>query len=107
LTATDKLGTPLAVGDFIVYGHALGRCAALRIGRILNITEKKVESFYVKGDFKTEWSIRVCHLEDDWDGNPQKPGPRTGCLMYPKRTIVLRPEMLSWEMRDMLESFIP
>ena len=33
----DKTGTEIKEGDFIVYGHALGRCAGLRIGKVLAI----------------------------------------------------------------------
>ncbi len=31
----DKAGRELKTGDFIVYGHALGRCAGLQYGIIL------------------------------------------------------------------------
>lgn len=106
MTCTDKLGRALAVGDFIVYGHALGRCAALRIGRILDIRSVEVKQLWNQ-EPKQEWRIRVAHLDDDWDGNPKSCGTRAGTLQYPKRTLRLRPEDLTWEQRDMLESFIP
>jgi hypothetical protein len=33
----DKSGRELEPGDFIVYGHALGRCAGLRYGVVLEV----------------------------------------------------------------------
>jgi len=56
----DKIGQPLAVGDYIAYGHAMGRCAGIRIGKILNINSKPG----VRG---TAWSICVIGVDDDWD----------------------------------------
>lgn len=37
----DKAGHELKAGDYIVYGHNLGRCAALRYGMIVDIYEPK------------------------------------------------------------------
>jgi hypothetical protein len=34
----DKTGRPLKEGDFIIYGHALGRCAGLQYAKVLAIT---------------------------------------------------------------------
>lgn len=37
----DKAGNRLMAGDYIVYGHALGRCASLQYGKVLGITKAK------------------------------------------------------------------
>lgn len=53
--ALDKSGRPISVGDLVIYGHALGRCAALQYGKILAIKWKegydrsKRASFTVQG----------------------------------------------------------
>ncbi len=36
----DKSGREINIGDYIVYGLALGRCAALRFGKVLDIKFK-------------------------------------------------------------------
>ena len=33
----DILGREIKAGCIIVYGHALGRCAALKIGKVLKV----------------------------------------------------------------------
>lgn len=55
----DKIGRYLNVGDYIAYGHAMGRCAGIRIGKILNINSKP-------GVRDTSWSICVIGIDDDW-----------------------------------------
>ena len=47
----DKCGKVLTSGDFIVYGHALGRCAGLRYGKVIDVKFPK-ESTYGKGEAK-------------------------------------------------------
>lgn len=41
---TDKLGHPITEGCLIAYGHALGRCAGLRIGKVLKIEETREDA---------------------------------------------------------------
>lgn len=77
----DKLGTPILVGSFIVYGHALGRCAGLRIGRVLGIKEKTHAYSTQRGA-----AIRVQGVNDDW-GEPTLCKP--GTLFFPSRIVVV------------------
>jgi hypothetical protein len=57
----DKSGREVRVNDFVVYGHALGRCAALRFGMVLSIKRGKRHE-YSRDD---EWAIRVQGIDDD------------------------------------------
>ena len=80
---TDKLGTPITKGCYIVYGHALGRCAGLRLGKVLDV--KRVATDY---SGQSPWRIRVQGVNDDWAFKPPalcKPGT----LQFPSRIVVL------------------
>lgn len=80
----DKTGVPIKVGDFIAYGHAMGRSAGLRFGKVLAL--KKRERRYQSDPGA---SITVIGVEDDWSHNAPKLCSRVGTLQYPERTIVL------------------
>ena len=72
---TDKIGQEVKVGDTIAYGHALGRCAALRIGKVLKI--ELIDS---------SWAIQVQGIDDDGLGlRLCKPG----ALQFPDRVVKL------------------
>ncbi len=86
----DKLGQEILKGDFIVYGHNLGRCAGLRIGKVLKIDEKG--------------RITVRGIDDDWKHRPPQLCSRAGVLLYPNRVIVLPCHMLDDERYKLLYS---
>jgi len=94
----DKLGTPIEVGSFIAYGHALGRCAALRIGKVLAIEEKPQ-------DYKCPNGVKVVvrGVDDDclilYDLKLVKPAR----LLFPDRIIVLAPSRVPETYRQLLE----
>lgn len=83
LIPLDKLGRALAVGDFIVYGHALGRCAGIRIGRILKI-KHEVDPYRT---YHTPWRITVIGVDDDWSFEAPRLCQKKGTLMYPDRIV--------------------
>lgn len=56
----DKTGRPLKPGDYIIYGHALGRCAGLQYAKVLAIVEGKID-YYEKPVAK----LRVLGVELD------------------------------------------
>lgn len=89
MNLTDKIGYPIVVGDWIAYGHALGRCAGLRIGKVLKITERKAA-----WTRERTWSITVIGVNDDWSFKDPGVCSRVGTLMFPNRTIVLKPEQV-------------
>lgn len=85
--AEDKLGRRFEAGDFIAYGHALGRCAGLRIGKVLEI--KRVGGRgYGYAVPAPSWRITVVGVDDDWNGRELELC-RKGTLLYPNRCLVL------------------
>jgi hypothetical protein len=85
-TPYDKIGREIKVGDFIAYGHALGRCAALAIGKVLDIKYGPPKSAY--SSTRNQWSISVWGVDDGWDGK-KKLNSTKGTLQFPDRIIVL------------------
>ncbi len=101
----DKLGQPILVGSYIAYGHALGRCAAIKIGRVLKVaTLPKKELSSV-----SPHRITVVGIDDDlvWV-DPKRYPPKlskVGTLMYPDRVIILKPSIIPTEYRALLDAF--
>jgi hypothetical protein len=77
----DKAGRNVIVGDYIVYGHNLGRCAGLRFGKVLKIAVI-TETWH--GD--EEWRITVQEVDDDWSFEDLRLC-RKGCLNFPNRIM--------------------
>lgn len=88
------------VGSYIAYGHALGRCAGLRFGKVLAIREKEQRHPSDPGV-----SIRVIGVSDDWDSEPPKLCSRAGTLMYPNRILVLKASAIPDTHRQLLDSY--
>lgn len=79
----DKLKNPISVGNYIAYGHALGRCAGLRIGKVLALSMKT--DFYDREVF----SITVWGIDDDWQSQQPTLLNTKSTLLFPSRIIVL------------------
>jgi hypothetical protein len=111
----DKVGKPIEVGSLIVYGHALGRCAGLSIGKVLKVDPPKVsQEEYDSIDHAKKYirwndripKITVIGVDDDWDSHaPQL--KKKGVLNYPKRIMVLDRSMVSAVFLDLLDSVVP
>lgn len=84
----DRMNQEIKVGSIIAYGHALGRCAGLRIGKVTKIREEEVKNDWGRGKH-WEYGIQVMGVDDDWDDEKPKLCVKKGTLMYPDRTIVL------------------
>jgi len=87
----DKVGQEITKGCFIAYGHALGRCAGLRVGRVesVNIQEKTQYDWEKKKDIPyDEISVTVLGIDDDWDEKPHLLEKKS-TLFFPERMIVL------------------
>lgn len=87
-TPYDKIGREIKVGDFIAYGHALGRCAALAIGKVLDIKYGPPKSAYSYST-RNQWSISVWGIDDNSDCRPIRLNSTKGTLQFPNRIIVL------------------
>jgi hypothetical protein len=100
----DKLGQPVFVGSIIAYGHALGRCAALRIGRVLELGRSKPPMWTPNAE--PGWKATVIGIDDDWpSGRPVALNTKTGTLFFPERWIVLSDEQVPAAYRDLLAGF--
>lgn len=83
----DRLGVEVSPGCFIAYGHALGRCAGLRIGKVLAVKPADPYSY-------SKWRITVRGVDDDWSHVPPKLCSRNGTLQFPERMVVLNGDNL-------------
>lgn len=92
----DKTGRALKAGDFVVYGHALGRCAGLQYGRVLAITEGKFGY-----DDKLYPKLRIQGVEMD-DNNafhhPERTKERRERFKDPLASL-LKPSVLTFPSR--------
>jgi hypothetical protein len=105
----DKLGMPIRVGDPVAYGHALGRCAGIRVGKVVDIKYRGKDH----NDIDL-WSISVWGVDDDWapmvyskqHWDPKIYGAhlndKRGTLQFPERMIVLKWGQLKPEVAKML-----
>lgn len=86
----DKLNQELKPGDIVAYGHALGRCAGLRIGKVVG-AEKDGRNYKI-------WIVGV-----DGEHRPTKTLVRRSPLLYPSRMIVLNPATVPDDVMRLLE----
>jgi hypothetical protein len=90
----DKIGKEIKPGVIVAYGHALGRCAAIQIGLVLEVREgepfgkyqtatKDAARIKVRGFNRGErWS--------SWEEDKKwKPLNKDSYLWFPDRCIVL------------------
>jgi hypothetical protein len=84
----DKIGQDINVGDYIAYGHALGRCAGIRIGKVLAI--KGEVHTNLRGKEETRWRIHVWGIDDDYFPNMElQILTHKGVLEFPNRIVRL------------------
>jgi hypothetical protein len=116
----DKLGQEITVGCYLAYGHALGRCAGLRTGKVLVLYEDVERDHEGKPRLGQVWKdgdclrgvevpvyrMTVIGVDDDWEGMyPLKLAQRTGTLQFPDRVVVLDPERVPQPYRDLLDAW--
>ena len=88
----DKLGQEIKPGSIIAYGHALGRCAGLRIGKVLKTEIKPPERYHSSQSLRIRITVRG--VDDDWSHKEAELTSKSGTLMFPDRIIVLDPATL-------------
>ena len=93
----DKLGQPIEVGAVIAYGHALGRCAALRIGRVLAVS-KRPQGCGADSDCR----IKVQGIDDDWRSQKPTLCARAGTLMFSQRVICIPPSIVPDSVKQLI-----
>ncbi len=102
----DKLGQEIAVGDYIVYGHALGRSAGLRLGKVLNITEHDRQWYYqYEGEPTKDHHFTIIGVDGEWSHQEPKLLSKKSTLMFNDRIVVLSPDKVPEKVRNLLDSF--
>ena len=101
----DHLGREMKVGDFIVYGSALGRCAALASGYIVDLYEETTQLPDWRGEkkFKTDYKIKVKRntTAGTWGNNIHQ---KHSTLKFPSRCVVTDPTGIDFEELQKRES---
>jgi hypothetical protein len=100
----DKIGQPIVVGSYIAYGHALGRCAGIRVGKVLAVKYKPAADYQGPGA-DGEWRITVIGVDDDWDFRGVHLCERKGTLQFPSRMIVLASELVPARFRELMDGY--
>jgi hypothetical protein len=99
LLPLDKLGREITVGSYIAYGHALGRCAGMRIGKVLRILQEKKHSY---GRNELIFKIKVWGIDDDWTHIPVLCNT-PGTLNFPERMLVVSTEDIPPDFAELLK----
>lgn len=95
----DKTGNKIEIGSYIVYGHALGRCAALKFGKVIDI-EFQTDNF---PQYPTHVRISVIGIDDE--AHWSKPHlTKRGFLGFPERIIVLPVDKLPEYAKELLKN---
>lgn len=96
----DKAGNEIKIGDFIIYGHALGRCAGLRYGKVLGFEEAEVSLWNKE---KTTY-LKTIGVDDNW-GNPHL-NKRAGTLQFPEsRVLIVSENQIPVRVLELLKSY--
>ncbi len=105
-TCYDLVGREIKPGVIIAYGHAIGRSAGLRIGKVIDVLAYAAMRYeyvtpYVYGqptpnrvlieDTKNpDWRVTVQGFNTGWNANQTAtPLARLSTLMYPARMVVI------------------
>lgn len=98
----DILNREITPGCYLAYGHALGRCAAIRIGRVVEVKPLPDEG----GNGKAR--INVMGVEEhSWRGPGLRACSKVGVLQFPERCIVLDDAQVPEKYRKILDGFKP
>ncbi len=94
----DKAGFELKTGDYIIFGHALGRCPGLRYGKVLAITEGR------EGYNKIIPKIKVQGVDsnDNWDTTRSPTLCRSSTLSFPSRILKIDESQMPKNVLDLL-----
>lgn len=97
----DKAGNEIKIGDFIVYGHALGRCAGLRYGKVLEFKETEISPWNKN---KTT-HLKVIGVDDDWIESIRL-NERPGTLQFPEsRVLIVSENQIPARFLELLKSY--
>lgn len=116
----DRVGQPITPGSLIAYGHALGRCAGLRLGKVLKVTGwiiPAIQSTFHNYPERREYRLTIHGIDDDsfdinqpdqvsWRGEKYdiKLLDKKSTLQFPSRVVVLDPQMVPQAYRDLFDT---
>lgn len=95
----DKSGREIQVGDIIAYGHALGRCAGMRYGKVLAVKMGQDLEHYDKKAAK----LTVQGVDDDWAHNEPELLNKKSTLAFGTRILKLNRDQVSPKVLAILE----
>lgn len=123
----DRLGQIIGIGSIIAYGHALGRCAGLQLGKVLAVKTIVIPAHYTTWEWakvtypeptrrvelaepkmtapaRREYRITVWGVDEDWGGK-YKPflTSRKGTLQYPDRMIVISTDKVPMDVAELVK----
>ena len=98
----DKLGQEIKPGAWIIYGHALGRCAGLRVGKVLKIAlGPETDMPWNRRDRISVWGFDDDHIDyfrhnpgDKW-AEP-KPLSKPSTVLFSSRCVVVPESFVPW-----------
>lgn len=93
----DKAGKVLKPGDLVLYGHALGRCAGIRYGKVTGIQWGK--SGY--GDRKLKLKVRG--VDDDWRHREANLTQKEALLEFPSRIVKIEDHQIPEKYKALLD----
>lgn len=99
----DKIGQEIQPGSYIAYGHALGRCAGLRIGRVLKVEAWEEEPWRGSDKWVAVYRIQVQGVDNESSYQEPRLTSKKGTLQFPDRIIVLDKAKVSSAYLDLLE----
>jgi len=112
----DKIGQEIIPGCIIAYGHALGRCAGLRLGKVIKLS-CRIKPAFANYPERREYRITVHGLDDDsydtnepnltnWRGEKYQAKllEKKSTLQFPSRVVVLNEKLLPEDFRKLLAS---
>ncbi len=97
----DKSGREIAVGDFIVYGHALGTCAGLQYGKVLGFGERLEYGRREDRPKLPTCKVRGVDTDYTYDG-PRLMKPST--LQFSERILVVTRDQVPANVLELLET---
>lgn len=99
----DKNGQTIKAGDFIVYGHAMGRCSGLRYGVVKAVAQSKPD-----WNDETKEHCRVRGADDDSYGGSNRPtfqlNSRDGTLQFGDRILVIDDSQMPARCQELLHA---
>lgn len=103
---TDKAGKPVLSGDLIVYGHALGRCAGLRYGKVLALIPHPDKDRVYNKTGDRDCKLRIIGVDDDWSSHkPPELLSKASVVSFGARVLKLHPDQVPLKVLELLASY--